>query len=111
MCGIAGVLDRRGRDVDSHRVENLCAKLAHRGPDDQGVFTDGPVGLGQRRLSIIDLSSGKQPLGNEDGNVWVTFNGEIYNYQALRVELEKQGHQFRTQSDTEVIVHAYEQFG
>src|SRR5208283_2536543 len=78
---------------------------------EEGYWLNGRVGLGQRRLSIIDLASGKQPMGNEDGTVWVTFNGEIYNFQELRPELEKRGHRLATQSDTEVIVHAYEEYG
>ena len=88
-----------------------CACLAHRGPDDEGFHVEGNVGLGQRRLSIIDLSTGRQPMSNEDGTVWVTFNGEIYNFLELRTELEAHGHRFATRSDTEVIVHAFEQYG
>lgn len=111
MCGIAGILDLKGRGVERSRVERLCAQLVHRGPDEEGYYAGGGVALGQRRLSIIDLSSGRQPMGNEDGTVWVTFNGEIYNFQELRLELESQGHRFATSSDTEVILHAYEQHG
>ena len=111
MCGIAGILDLRGRGVGRPQVERLCARLVHRGPDEGGAYADGPVALGQRRLSIIDLSGGHQPMGNEDGTVWITFNGEIYNFQELRPELERQGHRFATSSDTEVILHAYEQHG
>ena len=91
MCGIAGILDLKGRGVGRPPVERLCAKLVHRGPDEGGAYADGPVALGQRRLSIIDLSGGHQPMGNEDGTVWITFNGEIYNFQELRPELERQG--------------------
>ncbi len=111
MCGIAGVLDLRGRPAERPVLGRMCARLAHRGPDDEGVWQDGPVALGQRRLSIIDLAGGRQPLGNEDGTVWVTFNGEIYNFKELRIRLEGHGHRFATDSDTEVIVHAYEQYG
>jgi len=111
MCGIAGILDLKGRAVEHPVLERLCACLAHRGPDDEGIYADGNVALGQRRLSIIDLSSGRQPMSNEDGTVWVTFNGEIYNFLELRTELEAHGHRFATRSDTEVIVHAFEQYG
>jgi asparagine synthase (glutamine-hydrolysing) len=111
MCGIAGILDLKGRAVERRLLERICARLAHRGPDDQGFYLDRDVALGQRRLSIIDLSSGRQPMGNEDGTVWVTFNGEIYNFLELRADLEGQGHRFATRTDTEVIVHAYEQYG
>ena len=85
--------------------------IRHRGPDEFGVFMDNKCVLGQARLSIIDLSGGSQPMANEDNTVWVTFNGEIYNYVELRPELEKLGHRFRTRSDTEVIIHAYEEWG
>ena len=111
MCGIAGVVDLRARAVERVLLERLCARLAHRGPDDQGLYLDGDAALGQRRLSIIDLSGGRQPMGNEDGTVWVTFNGEVYNFRELRTDLEARGHRFITRSDTEVIVHAYEQHG
>ena len=111
MCGIAGILDLKGRAVEQPVLERLCTCLAHRGPDDEGFHVEGNVALGQRRLSIIDLSSGRQPMSNEDGTVWVTFNGEIYNFLELRTELEAHGHRFATRSDTEVIVHAFEQYG
>ncbi|MDR3639307.1 MAG: asparagine synthase (glutamine-hydrolyzing), partial [Isosphaeraceae bacterium] len=111
MCGIAGIVDLKGRPVERPLLERICARLAHRGPDDQGIYIDREAGLGQRRLSIIDLASGHQPMGNEDGTVWVTFNGEIYNFDELRQELLALGHRFTTRSDTEVIVHAYEQYG
>lgn len=90
----------------------MCALLAHRGPDDEGVYVAGNIGLGNRRLAVIDVSEqGHQPLANEDGSVWVTFNGEIYNYQELRRDLQQRGHTFASHTDTEVIVHAYEEFG
>jgi asparagine synthase (glutamine-hydrolysing) len=92
-------------------VRGLCDVLAHRGPDDEGYYINGPVALGQRRLAILDLAGGRQPMGNEDGTVWITFNGEIYNFQELRERLEGLGHRFATRGDTEVIVHAYEQYG
>ncbi len=109
MCAIAGIIDNQGEE---RRAEILCQAQRHRGPDAEGIWSDGICTLGHRRLAIIDLSeSGKQPLSNEDGTIWVTFNGEIYNFQSLRRELESLGHHFRTQTDTEVIVHAYEQWG
>src|SRR4051794_16535415 len=111
MCGIAGILDVGGRPVDRPVLERMCARLAHRGPDEEGFHLRGPVGLGQRRLSIIDLSGGRQPMANVDGTVWVTFNGEIYNFRELRKRLEDRGHRFATHSDTEVIVHACEEYG
>ena len=113
MCGIAGIV-ALGRSAPAPRVDALermaCAQ-AHRGPDELGLYRDARGGLAHARLSIVDLSSGQQPLSNEDGTLWVTFNGEIYNYVELRTELAALGHVFRTRSDTEVIVHAFEQWG
>lgn len=111
MCGIAGYMTFNGQPVDQSRLARMTAAIRHRGPDGQGLHIDGPIGLGHRRLSIIDLEAGKQPLSNEDGSIWITFNGEIYNFQELRNRLIGLGHTFRTHSDTEVIVHAYEQWG
>ncbi|BAV34014.1 asparagine synthase [Sulfuricaulis limicola] len=111
MCGIAGIVAPKGFSVDKALLERMTRSMAHRGPDDQGVFVHENVGLGHRRLSIIDLSSGHQPLFNEDGTVVVVYNGEIYNFRELKAELEARGHVFRTHCDTEVIVHAYEQWG
>lgn len=111
MCGIAGVFDRSGAPVAPELVESMTAALAHRGPDGDGRYISGPVGLGHRRLSIIDLAGGQQPIANEDGSMQLIFNGEIYNYIELREELLKAGHVFKTNSDTEVIVHGYEQWG
>jgi asparagine synthase (glutamine-hydrolysing) len=102
---------RRGEEVSASDVHRMCQTIVHRGPDDEGIYARGPVGLGMRRLSIIDLSGGKQPIHNEDKSVWVVFNGEIYNFPELREELESRGHQFYTHSDTEVIVHLYEEMG
>ena len=112
MCGICGklVFDRDGA-VKPSLLKAMLETIRHRGPDDEGIYTAPQVGLGHRRLSIIDLSAGHQPLSNEDGTVWIVFNGEIYNYQELRKELITGGHVFKTQSDTEVIVHLYEQYG
>ena len=92
-------------------VKAMADTIRHRGPDDEGYYVSGPIGLGFRRLSIIDLQSGHQPLSNEDGSIWIVFNGEIYNYQELRAFLLSKGHVFKTQTDTEVIVHLYEEFG
>ena len=111
MCGIAGIVGRRGEVIEASTVHNMCQTIAHRGPDDEGIYVRGAVGLGMRRLSIIDLSGGKQPIHNEDQTVWVVFNGEIYNFPTLRRELESRGHHFYTHSDTETIVHLYEEMG
>ena len=111
MCGIAGVVETRDRPADLPLVRRLCEVLGHRGPDDEGYHAEGPVALGQRRLAILDLAGGHQPLSNEDGTVWITFNGEIYNFRELRERLAGLGHRFATRSDTETIVHAYEQYG
>ncbi|MGB6130417.1 MAG: asparagine synthase (glutamine-hydrolyzing) [Acidobacteriaceae bacterium] len=112
MCGICGkyMFDREA-SVPAPLIRSMADAIRHRGPDDEGFYVSGQIGLGFRRLSIIDLSGGHQPLSNEDGTVWIVFNGEIYNYQDLRVELLQKGHTFRTQSDTEVIVHLYEEYG
>ncbi len=111
MCGVAGVVGKQGDVIDASDVHRMCQTIVHRGPDDEGVYACGPVGLGMRRLSIIDLAGGKQPIHNEDHTVWVVFNGEIYNFPELRRGLEARGHQFYTHSDTEVIVHLYEEMG
>ena len=112
MCGIGGIVYHdRNRPVCVTDLRRMCDTLVHRGPDDEGFFTDGNVGLGMRRLSIIDLASGHQPISNEDGSVWIVFNGEIYNFRELRKELAHKGHEFSTDSDTETIVHAYEEYG
>jgi asparagine synthase (glutamine-hydrolysing) len=116
MCGIAGFADTTGAfsrpiDGDRQRVKAMCDVMRHRGPDDEGAYVEPGVGLGMRRLSIIDLSTGQQPIHNEDRTLWVVFNGEIYNYRELRDTLEAAGHQFYTSSDTETIVHGYEEWG
>ncbi len=111
MCGICGIISReQGGPVDRGSLETMMAALAHRGPDDEGVYLHGGVGLGHKRLSIIDLGTGHQPMTNEDGSVWIVFNGEIYNYLELRRDLVRE-HSFKTQSDTEVILHLYEEIG
>ena len=111
LCGIVGLLARRDQPVDEAALKAMADTLVHRGPDDEGFFVDGGAGLGFRRLSIIDVEGGHQPLSNEDETVWVVFNGEIYNYKELRGDLERRGHRFRTMTDTEVIVHLYEELG
>src|SRR2546429_8188076 len=112
MCGIAGLHGwDLGRAELQRALEQMCASIAHRGPDDRGTMVADSIGLGMRRLSIIDLAGGHQPVFNEDGTVAVVFNGEIYNFQKLRRELLSRGHFFRSSSDTEAIVHAYEEWG
>ncbi len=112
MCGIAGLIrsDNESR-IDSSVLQAMLETMVHRGPDDSGIHLDRNLGIGMRRLAIIDLEGGRQPMANEDRSVWVVCNGEIYNFAELRKELEAVGHRFRTSSDTEVIVHAYEEFG
>lgn len=111
MCGICGIFDFRGAPVDRDLLQRMTDRLQHRGPDGQGHFVCSNVGLGNRRLSIIDLEGGWQPQTNEDGKIQVVFNGEIYNFIELRNELIRKGHKFKTRSDTEVIAHAYEEWG
>ena len=112
MCGIAGILNLDGKPfADETRLHRMGDSIVHRGPDGHGYFMNGPVGLVHRRLSIIDVSSGAQPMFNEDSSIAVVFNGEIYNHLELRSVLESRGHTFRTHSDTEVILHAYEEYG
>ena len=112
MCGIAGILDIGGkRDINTMLLTDMRDSLIHRGPDEAGIYSEAGVGLAHRRLAVIDLASGQQPLSNESGSVTITYNGEIYNYKELTRELEQLGHRFKTNSDTEVIVHAWEQWG
>ena len=112
MCGICGKLNfNPGAAVSPAVVKAMADTLEHRGPDDEGYYFAGQLGFGFRRLSIIDLSTGHQPLSNEDGTIWVVFNGEIYNYAELRKDLIARGHRFTTQTDTEVLVHLYEEHG
>jgi asparagine synthase (glutamine-hydrolysing) len=112
MCGIAGIVTSgRLHDDDRDRLTRMRDVIAHRGPDDAGMFVDEQAALGHRRLSIVDVAAGHQPLSNEDGNIWIAFNGEIYNHADVRVGLEAAGHRYRTRCDTETIVHAYEQWG
>ncbi|MFA7230137.1 MAG: asparagine synthase (glutamine-hydrolyzing) [Victivallaceae bacterium] len=111
MCGIAGIINFTDKTAATAVLERMNSAQAHRGPDDSGIFADSRAALGHRRLSIIDLSNGHQPLGNEDGSVQIVFNGEIYNHDELRQRLETRGHVFRTHCDTEAIVHLYEEHG
>ena len=111
MCGICGIFDLSGNPINRDTLAKMNSVIRHRGPDGDGELVDHEVGLGHRRLSIIDVGGGAQPIGNEDGSIQIVFNGEIYNFIELREELLKAGHSFKTKSDTEVIVHAYEQWG
>lgn len=113
MCGICGKLELRdgARPVGVETLRRMLDSISHRGPDAEGMYRSGPVGLGHKRLKIIDLTTGQQPLCNEDGTVWIIYNGEVYNYKELTTDLVSRGHQFKTASDTEVIVHLYEEFG
>ena len=110
MCGIAGIINISS-PPQKPLMEKMCGIMKHRGPDGEGYYAEGAVALGHRRLSIIDLEGGKQPLSNEDGTVWITYNGEIYNFPDIRKELIEKGHRFKTKSDTDTIVHAYEEYG
>ena len=113
MCGICGIAipEKLNRAVDAAALVRMRDSLTHRGPNDAGVFIDGPIGLAHRRLSIVDLAGGHQPMSNEDGKVWITYNGEVYNHRDLRPALEQRGHVYQTASDTETIVHLYEEHG
>ena len=112
MCGICGIFNfENQQEISPELVHRMNETILHRGPDDEGIFTGPGIGFGFRRLSIIDLAGGHQPISNEDGSIWVMLNGEIYNYLELRHELEQRGHRFATRSDTESIVHLYEEFG
>src|SRR5438132_6372574 len=111
MCGIVGIVRFNGDVVDEARLKRMRDVLRHRGPDGEGLWIEGPVGLGHRRLAIVDVAGGHQPLANEDESVWIVYNGEIYNHAALRPGLEARGHQYRTRSDTETILHLYEEEG
>lgn len=111
MCGIVGKVTFGEHRIDDGLIRRMCATITHRGPDDDGFYLTDHVGLGMRRLSIIDVTGGHQPLSNEDGTIWIVYNGEIYNFTELRPELEARGHRFATNTDTEVIVHLYEEMG
>jgi asparagine synthase (glutamine-hydrolysing) len=111
MCGIAGIVSTNSERIEAATIHRMCQAIVYRGPDDEGLFVKDGTGLGMRRLSIIDIAGGHQPVFNEDRTVWVVFNGEIYNFPSLREELIKGGHRFSTHTDTEVIVHLYEEMG
>ena len=111
MCGIAGIILPKGKPIDVEEMKRMIYFLRHRGPDEFGIYCDNQIALGHARLSIIDLNTGTQPIHNEDRSLWIVFNGEIYNYVELRPILEKKGHTFYTKTDTEVIIHAYEEYG
>src|SRR5215210_2489455 len=119
MCGIAGFVSRVGDEGEAPSsrperaavLDRMCRIIAHRGPDDQGTMLEGAAALGMRRLSIIDLAGGHQPMAGCDPRAQIVFNGEIYNYRELKPELEARGHAFKTNSDTETIVHAFEEYG
>jgi len=112
MCGIAGIVSNRaGERIETATIRRMCDVIVHRGPDEEGILVKDGVGLGMRRLSVIDLAGGHQPIFNEDRTVWIVYNGEIFNFPELRQELQKRGHRFSTNSDTEVIVHLYEDLG
>ena len=112
MCGIAGILTLNGKEADEGTCRRMTQVLAHRGPDGEGVYASGPIALGHRRLSILDLSeTGSQPMSSDDGRVVLSYNGEVYNFRALRAELEREGYHFRGRSDTEVVVNALHKWG
>ena len=112
MCGIAGILEfGRDKRASAAALREMCRVMMHRGPDDEGLYNDGCLGIGMRRLSIVDLATGHQPISNEDGSLWIVFNGEIYNHLALREQLVARGHSYSTRSDTETIIHLFEEYG
>jgi asparagine synthase (glutamine-hydrolysing) len=111
MCGIAGIVETHGREPDLDALQRMVELIRYRGPDAQATHVSGPCALGHARLSIVDLATGQQPMSNGDGRLWLVFNGEIYNHVELRAALEAKGHRFRTRSDTEVILHLYEEYG
>src|SRR5208283_1120587 len=111
MCGIAGIFEF-GRDAraSAAALREMCGAITHRGPDDEGFYTDAALGIGMRRLSIVDVAGGHQPISNEDGSLWIVFNGEIYNHLELRKQLLARGHRYRTHSDTETVIHLFEEY-
>src|ERR1043165_5029034 len=113
MCGINGIAfsSRSGRSVDARTLSRMRDVITHRGPDDEGLYLSGPVGLGHRRLSIVDVAAGHQPMTNEDGTLHIVYNGEVYNHADHRDFLEARGHTYHTHCDTETILHLYEEYG
>ena len=111
MCGIVGFIDKNNKKDKEKILKKMTSKIIHRGPNSEGIYADKEVGLGFRRLSIIDLEGGSQPIYNEEKDKVIIFNGEIYNFQELRKDLKKKGHIFTTKADTEVILHGYEEYG
>ncbi|MCP4402966.1 MAG: asparagine synthetase B, partial [bacterium] len=112
MCGIAGILHTKGsKAIDENLLAKMISILRHRGPDESGMYLDPHIGLGHARLSIIGLEGGTQPICNEDGSLWIVYNGEAFNYIELKEELLKKGHSFSTRTDTEVLLHLYEEYG
>src|SRR5204863_3015560 len=112
MCGICGIVSERSQPAWPEAIDRMTAVLRHRGPDDEGRYIDAGVALGHRRLTIIDLTSaGHQPMTNEDGRLWLTYNGEIYNHRDVRSDLIARGHRYHSETDSETILHAYEEWG
>ena len=112
MCGVVGIASVRDQVTpDRDRLQRMVRAIRHRGPDDEGYYVSPGIGLGHARLSLLDLEGGKQPIHNQDQTIWICYNGEVFNYVELREDLVKRGHKFYTTTDTEVIVHMYEEFG
>ncbi|HSW50109.1 MAG TPA: hypothetical protein VLH09_08040, partial [Bryobacteraceae bacterium] len=111
MCGIAGFVTQQAAPGDGATLRRMTAAIRHRGPDDEGFYEDGHAFLGHRRLSIIDLATGQQPMTSESGKLWIIYNGEVFNHADLRPELERAGHRYHSRSDTETILHAFEEYG
>src|ERR1044072_468866 len=111
MCGIVGMVNLDGRVAEAELLARMNEAIIHRGPDEDGIYLKGHVGLAMLRLAIIDLKSGQQPIANEEGTAWIVYNGEVYNYREVKKELEARGHRFHTDCDTEVVLHAYLEYG
>ena len=111
MCGFVGFIDNKKKNEKNKIIKQMSDRIAHRGPDGEGFYVDNMIALGHRRLSIVDLAGGSQPMYNEDQNVIIVFNGEIYNYEKLKEELQEKGHIFSNNCDTEVLIHGYEEWG